>query len=133
MIKKTMTYVDFNDVERKEDFYFHMTEAELMEWETSIDGGLSGVINKIIEMRDVKELMKIFKELIMKSYGEKSPDGRRFIKNEELLESFMQTQAFSDLYIELATDDKAASEFINGLIPKSLLDKAQALQKEENA
>lgn len=130
MIKKTMTYVDFNGVERKEDFYFHMTEAELMEWETSIDGGLSGAINKILELQDTKGLMNTFKMLITKSYGEKSPDGRRFIKSPELLESFIQTQAFSDLYMELATDDKAAAEFINGLIPKSLMDKVNAVQKE---
>lgn len=130
MIKKTMTYEDFNGVERKEDFYFHMTEAELMEWETSLDGGLSGAINKILELQDTKELMKIFKELITKSYGEKSPDGRRFVKNKDILESFTQTQAFSDLYMELATDDKAAAEFINGLIPKSLMDKVNAVKKE---
>ena len=130
MIKKTMTYVEFNGVERKEDFYLHMTEAELMEWETSIDGGLSGAINKILELQDTKGLMNTFKMLITKSYGEKSPDGRRFIKSPELLESFIQTQAFSDLYMELATDDKAAAEFINGLIPKSLMDKVNAVQKE---
>ena len=124
MIKKTVTYTDFDGNERTEDFYFHLTEQELSEWELSVDGGLSGVLTRIINSKDDKKLIEIFKELLIKSYGVKTPDGRSFIKNKESLDSFIYTQAFSDIYMELATDDKAASEFVNGVIPAHLVDEA---------
>ncbi len=120
MIKKTVTYTDFDGNERTEDFYFHLTEQELTEWELSVDGGLSGVLTRIINSKDNKKLIEIFKDLLIRSYGVKTPDGRGFIKNEEVLNDFKYTQAFSDIYMELATDDKAASEFVNGVIPASL-------------
>lgn len=124
MIKKTVTYKDFDGNERTEDFYFHLTEQELTEWELSIDGGLSGVIRRVSSTGDPRTLMGIFKDLLMKSYGVKTPDGRGFMKNKEILDSFMCTQAFSDLYMELATNDKAASEFVSGIIPENLLKEA---------
>lgn len=117
MLKKTITYTDYNGVERTEDFYFNLKKSEIMEMEMSTDGGLSEMIKKIVATKDVPSLMSIFKKFILKAYGEKSPDGKRFIKSEELSESFEQTEAYSELFMELATSDKAAAEFINGLIP----------------
>ena len=117
MLKKTITYTDYNDVERKEDFYFNLKKSEIMEMEMSTDGGLSEMIKKIVATKDIPSLMSIFKEFILKAYGEKSPDGKRFIKSKELSESFEQTEAYSELFMELATSDKAAAEFINGLVP----------------
>lgn len=117
MLKKTITYTDYNGVERTEDFYFNLKKSEIMEMEMSTDGGLSEMIKKIVATKDIPSLMSIFKKFILKAYGEKSPDGKRFIKSEELSESFEQTEAYSELFMELATSDKAAAEFINGLIP----------------
>lgn len=125
MIKKTVTYKDFDGNERTEDFYFHLTEQELTEWELSVDGGLSGVLTRIINSKDNKKIVEIFKDLLLRSYGVKTPDGRGFIKNEEVLNDFKYTQAFSDIYMELATDDKAAADFVNGIIPAGLVEKAR--------
>lgn len=118
MIKKTITYTDYDGNNRTEDFYFNLTKAEVMEMEMSTDGGLEKMINKIIQTTDTKKIIEIFKSIILKSYGEKSPDGRRFIKNDELREAFSQTEAYSQLFMELATDAKAATDFVNGVIPK---------------
>ncbi len=125
MIKKTVTYKDFDGNERTEDFYFHLTEQELTDWELSIDGGLSGVLKRITKSTDTRKIMEIFKELLTRAYGVKTPDGRGFIKNQEVLDNFTCTQAFSDLYMELATDDKAASEFVNGVMPENLMREAR--------
>lgn len=118
MIKKTITYTDFDGNERTEDFYFHLTEAEIADWELSIAGGLSKMLVGIIKTNDVRQIIPIYKEIIIKSYGVKSPDGRRFIKNDEVRDDFVQTQAFSDLYMRLATDADEGSEFIKGIMPK---------------
>lgn len=134
MLVKTMTYKDFNGEERTEDFYFNLTEAELTEMSLSVNGGLDAYIKRIIAAQDTAELIKLFKELIQKAYGEKSLDGKRFIKNPELLEAFMQTNAYSDFFMELAKDSKAASDFVNGIIPANLeeeLKKTQAAQGAE--
>ena len=117
MLKKTITYTDYNGVERKEDFYFNFTEAELTDMNLSVQGGLQAMIQKIVDTQDVPEIAKIFKEMIFKAYGEKSADGRRFIKSRELSEEFAQTEAYSKLYMELASDSKAAAEFVNGIMP----------------
>jgi hypothetical protein len=129
MIKKTVTFTDFDGNKRTEDFYFHLTEQELTEWELSVDGGLSGVLTRIVNSQDTKTLIGIFKDLLMKSYGVKTPDGRGFVKNEEVLNNFTCTQAFSDIYMELATDDKAAAEFVNGVMPAGLAEKANKEMK----
>ena len=124
MLKKTITYTDYNGAERKEDFYFNLTKAEIMEMEMSISGGLTEMINRIVAAQDAPAIVKIFKELILKAYGEKSADGRRFMKVDEngvpLSINFSQTEAYSQLFMELATDDKAAVAFINGIIPESM-------------
>ena len=120
MVVKKIKYTDFNDVEREEEFMFNLTEAEITEMELTTDGGLSDSIKKIISAQDTPEIIKTFKMLLLKSYGEKSADGRRFIKSEELTEAFTQTNAYSQFFMELATDDKAAIAFINGIIPDSM-------------
>lgn len=119
MLKKTITYTDFNNVERSEDFYFNLTQAEVMEMEMSTVGGLSEMIQRIIAAQDTPSIIKVFKDLVLKSYGEKSPDGKRFIKTPELAEAFSQTEAYSVLFMELATDADSAAAFVNGIIPKT--------------
>ena len=117
MLKKTITYTDYNGAERKEDFYFNLTKAEIMEMEMSISGGLTEMINRIVAAQDAPAIVKIFKELVLKAYGVKSPDGKRFIKSDELATEFAQTEAYSQLFMELATDADAASAFVNGIVP----------------
>lgn len=128
MLKKTIKYTDFNDNEISEDFYFNLTEAELVEMETQTGGGLKAKIERIINTRDVSEIMKIFKDIIIKSYGVKSDDGKRFIKSPEVVEAFTQSNAYSELYIELVSNVDSAINFITGIMPKkvsSQIDKAQ--------
>jgi hypothetical protein len=117
MIKKTMTYTDFNNNERTEDFYFNLTEAEVTEMEMSTEGGLEQMLQRIINAKDTPEIIRWFKRIVLKAYGEKSPDGRYFQKSAELSEKFSYTQAYSDLFMELATNAEAALEFVNGIIP----------------
>ena len=117
MLKNTMTYRDFDGVERTEDFYFNLTQAEIAEMEMSTDGGLEQLIQKIVNTKNVPEIIKMFKAILLKAYGQKSPDGRVFRKSKEISDEFSQTQAYSDLFMELATDEKAAAEFINGIVP----------------
>lgn len=119
MIAKNVTYVDFNDVERTETFYFNMTEAEISAWEMSVEGGMSKKIEAITAAKDVKELAQLFADVLDRSYGRKSPDGRRFDKNPEILADFKATKAYSDIYMSLATDAEKATEFLNALIPKN--------------
>ena len=118
MLKETIKYTDFNGVEREEDFYFNLTKAEITEMEMSVDGGLVVRINKIVQAKDAKEIVKIFKTIVLDAYGEKSADGRRFIKTPELREAFSQTMAYSNLFMELATNDVKAAAFIKGIMPK---------------
>lgn len=117
MVKKTITYSDYNNVERTEDFYFNLSKAEIMEMEMSTTGGLAEMIQKIVAAQDAPAIIKVFKELILKAYGEKSPDGKRFIKSDELSTAFSQTEAYSQLFMELATDAESASKFVNGVAP----------------
>lgn len=117
MLKKTMTYTDYNGNTRTEDFYFNLSKAELAEMDLSTEGGLDAYINKIIKAQDVSSLISIFKELILKSYGEKSADGRRFIKSKEISDGFSQTEAYSDLFMDLATNTDSATAFVNGITP----------------
>ncbi len=120
MIKKTITYTDYNDVERTEDFYFNLSKAELMEMEMGTTGGLAETIEKIVAAQDAPAIIKIFKDLVLKAYGEKSDDGKRFIKSEELSTAFAQTEAYSILFMELATDADAAAKFVNGIVPAGM-------------
>lgn len=124
MLKKTVTYHDYNDVERTEDFYFNLSKAELLEMELGTSGGLAEMIRKIVAAQDAPAIIKVFKELVLKAYGEKSADGKRFIKSEELSEAFSQTEAYSQIFMELATDDNKAAEFVNGIVPAGMAEAA---------
>ena len=117
MLKKTITYIDYNGTERKEDFYFNLSKAEIMEMEMGTTGGMVEMINRIVAAQDAPAIIDVFKKMILKAYGEKSADGKRFIKSKELSEAFSQTEAYSQLFMELATDADAASKFVNGIVP----------------
>lgn len=120
MLKKTIEYTDFNGTPRKEDFYFNLSKAEVMEMEMSKKGGLAEEIQRIVSAQDAPAIIKVFKDLVLKSYGVKSPDGRRFIKSQELRDDFEQTEAYSILFMELATDADAAAKFVNGIVPADM-------------
>lgn len=130
MLKKTITYTDYNGSERKEDFYFNLSKAEIMEMEMGTTGGLAEMIQRIVAAQDAPAIIKVFKDLILASYGEKSADGKRFVKiavdGHRLADDFAQTEAYSILFMELATDANAASEFVNGIVPADM--SAQAAQ-----
>jgi len=119
MLKKTMTYTDFDGVQRTEDFYFNLSKAEILEMELGTDGGMGEMLRRIVAAQDKKRIINMFKDIVLKAYGEKTPDGKRFVKSKELSEAFSQTEAYSDLFMELATDGKAAADFVNSIIPKS--------------
>lgn len=124
MKKETIVYTDYNGVERKEDFFFNFTKAELLEMELGTTGGLSEMIQKIIDTHDTPAIIKIFKEIVLKAYGQKSPDGKRFIKTPELTTEFMQTEAYSTLFMDLATNTDKAADFINKIVPQDMAQKA---------
>lgn len=128
MLKKTISFTDFNGIQRTEDFYFNLTNAELTELEMSKSGGMTAYIERISKTKSAPELIKMFKEIILLAYGVKSDDGRRFIKNQEVRDEFAQTEAYSMLFMELATDYDAAAKFIQGVLPS---DKAQAVKEKQ--
>ena len=128
MLKKNVKYTDYNGVEREEDFYFNLTKAEVMEMELSTSGGLAEMIQRIVAAQDAPSIIKIFKDLVLKAYGEKSPDGKRFIKSDEISTAFSQTEAYSIIFMELATDADAAAKFVKGIIPSNMdVESKQAL------
>lgn len=122
MLKKNIKYVDYDGNERTEDFYFNLNKAEVIELQLGTVGGLTKTLEKIVQEKDASRIIEYFKTLILKAYGEKSADGRRFIKSQELRDAFEQTEAYSELFIELASDAKMAAEFINGVLPKEAAD-----------
>lgn len=117
MLKLTRTYTDYNGVSRTEDFYFNLTKAEILEMELGTSGGFVEMIQSIVDANDAPAIINVFKKLILKAYGIKSPDGKRFIKSEEISKEFSETEAYNDLFMELATDAEAASNFVNGVVP----------------
>lgn len=120
MLKKGITYTDYNGEKQTDEYYFNLSKAEIVEMQFSKEGGLSDFIKRITNAKDEGKLVELMKEMILKSYGIKSDDGKRFIKSEELSKEFSQTEAYSTLFIELATDEKAAIDFFNGIIPSEL-------------
>ena len=118
MLKKTITYTDYNGHQRTEDFYFNLNKAELVELELSASGGLTAMMDRVIAAEDNPTLFKIFKDLVLKAYGIKSDDGRKFIKNQEVRDDFAQTEAYSVLVMELVSDAEKAAEFFNLIIPQ---------------
>lgn len=124
MLKKTITYEDFNGETTSEDFFFHLSKAELVELELSHKGGMSEALQRIIDAEDGKAIIAEFKSLILNSYGKKSDDGKRFIKNQQLRDEFESSEAYSTLFMELVTDTDVAVEFINGIIPQGMAEEA---------
>lgn len=121
MLKKTVTYIDYDGNERTEDFYFDLSEDELIEMAVSEKGGLDNYIQTIIQTKDQKEIVKTFKELVAKAYGKKTADGRNFYKNSEILEDFVSTRAYTKIFMELAFNSDAAAQFINKVVPPDVL------------
>lgn len=124
MLKKTITYEDFNGEEVSEDFYFHLSKAELVEMELSHKDGLGAALQRIVAAEDGKAIIKEFKGIILGAYGKRSEDGRRFIKSQILRDEFESSEAYSTLFVELVTDTDAAIEFINGIVPKNMAEEA---------
>lgn len=129
MYAKTIKYEDYNGNKREETFYFNLSKAEIIDLEWRTPGGLENYMKHIMSTLDGQKLADAFKMLIEKSYGVKDPEGRRFIKNEQVLKNFTETEAYVELYVQLATDDKAAAEFVNGIFPKDAVEEAKR-QKE---
>lgn len=130
MYKETITYTDYNGVERTETHYFNLTEAEILEMEMSTAGGFAEMVRGIIAAKDQVAIIKIFKDLIFKAYGRKSADGRLFEKSEQLSREFSQTPVYSKLFMKYALDDKAGAAFVNGLMPAELVAKANAMNSQ---
>lgn len=128
MIKKTITYEDYNGVERTENFYFNLNKAEVLEMEMGTEGGMAESIQKIVDAKDAPAIIRVFKDLVLKAYGVKSDDGRRFMKTKpdgtRYADDFKETEAYSQIFMELATDADAAAKFVNGIIPADLAQKA---------
>ena len=117
MLKKTITYTDYNGMERKEDFYFNISKAELMELELGTSGGIHQKIERLQQTLEGPEIMKLFKELITMSICEKSPDGKRLLKSKEISDNFLQTEAYSELFMELMSDPEKATAFMKAVLP----------------
>lgn len=120
MLKRTIEYENYDGVTVKEDFYFNFTQAELTMMELSEDGGLAARLQSIIDKKDGKNIMATFRDILLKSCGVKSPDGRRFIKSDEISKEFSETPAYDILFTELVTDPEKALQFVQALIPKHL-------------
>lgn len=130
MLKKTITYIDYNDQKRTEDYWFHLTKSELIELDASNEGGLETTIRKIVKETDTKRIVELVKNLVLKSYGEKSADGKRFVKSKEAAEAFMQTEAYSQLFVDLISDPDQMTAFFKGIIPQDVREQADKMAKE---
>lgn len=126
MIKITKTYTDYNGVVRTEDFYFHFTKAELLKMEMGVKGGLAEMVKRASQTQDAPTIIKVFEDLVAKSYGVKTLDGKGFDKSPEVVKEFLQTEAYSDIFMELATNDEKAAEFVNGVVPADMSKQAAA-------
>ena len=138
MIKKSITYTDYNGNPRTEEHHFNLSDAEVVELETSISGGLSEMLQKLISEQDMPEIMRIIREIVQKSYGEKSADGHYFLKidpttGRRLVEKFMQTEAYSKLIMDLTFDSVEASNFVNGIMPADFGAKIQKYVEKQQA
>ena len=125
MLKRTIKFTDYNGVERTEEHYFNLTKAEVAEMQMTVSGGLDGALQRMLDAQDGPEMFKFYKEFILKAYGRKSPDGRKFEKTEELRADFLATEAYSDLFMELCTDGKAAAQFVMGVLPAEMVNAAK--------
>lgn len=133
MIKLTETYMDYNGVERTEDFYFHFTKAELLKMEMGVKGGLAEMVKRAAQTQDAPTIIKVFEDLVAKSYGVKTPDGKGFNKDPEVVKEFLQTEAYSQIFMRLATNDEEAAKFVNGVVPADMSKQAAAAIAEARA
>ena len=133
MYTTTINYEDYDGNQRTMEAHFHLNKAEILELQVSWDGGLEKVLKKIVDEKDQKRMIEMFKMIILKSYGEKSLDGNRFMKSPEITEAFTQTEAYSELFMKLATDADAAADFVNGIMPKGLVEEAKKLEANQQA
>lgn len=133
MVKETVTFEDFNGVTRTQDYYFNMMESELIELQYSVQGGLASMLEAIIAAKNEPEIVKVFKKILLMSYGRKTPDGLGFEKSEELSRQFACTPAYSKIFTRMCQDENAMAEFINKLIPSDMAKKLDELQKESRA
>lgn len=124
MIKETVTYTDYNGMERTEDFYFNMNKVELMKMEFGSAGGFAAMVKRAIASNESAVLLDVFEKLVRDAYGVKSPDGKRFIKSKELTDEFVQSPAYETIYMKMVMDDVAAARFINGIMPKDIQEEA---------
>ena len=131
MYKKTIAYTDYFGAEREEDFYFHFSESELSKMELSTTGGISRFVEKIIQTKDNPKLVGMFEDFILSAYGEKSDDGRRFVKSEEISTAFKQTPAYDILFMQLITDADELARFIKEVVPENLSEKMSEVAKEQ--
>lgn len=130
MVQKRITYTDYAGVERTETFYFNISKSELIRMESTTEGGYAQKLQRIIDAKDGSTIMELFEDIVLLSYGERTDDGRGFIKvrnGMKLAEEFAQTAAYDELYYELCTDAEAASAFVTGIIPKNLVEEANKI------
>ena len=120
MYKKKITYTDYNGQERTEDFYFNLSRSELIMLESTTPGGYAAMLQRIIDSKDQRQLMNEFTNLIKMSYGVKSDDGKHFVKNDEIVNEFLNSAAFDQMFLEFFTEENAASDFANGVLPSSM-------------
>lgn len=131
MLEKKITFVDYNGNERTETHYFYLNESELMKWlTTNGEYTLDKLLMRLYQEGNGRKIMDIFEDLIRKSYGKRSLDGRKFEKSKEIWDDFYQTEAYSKLFMEIVTDAKKASEFVNGIIPSNLAVEVDKVLKE---
>lgn len=133
MIKKTIKYTDYDGNQREEEFRFNLSKAELTEMQLSATGGLSNLLTRLVQEKNAPEIIKILKEIILKSYGEKSDDGKYFRKSEEISKAFSETEAYSEIFMSIASDPDAAIEFVQGILPAEIKEELQKNQKAQDA
>ena len=131
MLKKTITYTDYDGTERTEDFWFNLSKTELTKLDAELPGGALGVLRKIIDKKDRKALVDFIETLILRSYGEKTLDGKRFVKTPEMAEEFMQTPAYDELFMSILSDTDSQTSFINGVIPQSMAKEIEQTDKKQ--
>lgn len=133
MYKKTITYSDLDGNPVTEDFYFHLSKAEVAEMELSAEGGYSAQLERIVKEQNAGQIIATFKEILTKAYGVRSTDNKQFIKSSDLTMRFIQSDAFSELFMELVTNAEAASEFVRGVMPKGLEESMKEIPGIEEA
>ena len=131
MLKKTITYTDYDGMERTEDFWFNLSKTELTKLDAELPGGVLDVLRKIIDKKDRKALVDFIETLILRSYGEKTLDGKRFVKTPDMAEEFMQTPAYDELFMSILSDTDSQTNFINGVIPQSMAKEIEQTDKKQ--